>query len=436
MVASTNFLSPSIIFNEISLHIDQYSLSGDNYFQSIFFLLQTPSHQSKYSLAKHRRTIENERTSMLRNLSFIHPHFFSLSKILYNNTFSNEMKVLQHGSDERQFTSTILIVLYTTVFRDKKFCDFSIEQIFGKSCPSKNRCEWSCDQGKYREADALIFHAYDIINTRTTIPTRSETKSNSVWILWSDEPPSIIDYSLLKSYEFNWTISYKLNSEVSLATYGLFVKRDSPLSDEEYQNWVEKEYSIRTKGALWFVSNCQAKHRLMLFNQLKHSSNLLIEGYGRCVDYYPLHFCRSSSQCEYDYMANFKFYCSFESNTCRDYITEKFFKAFHYGLIPIVYGPDREDYARFAPKHSFLHVDNFDRDMQQLARYIEQIHSNLTLFSSFHQWRKTHQIIIDVKCLEQIRMCELCQRLTDVRKGDMTYYKDLDQFYNDNCHFS
>ena len=346
------------------------------------------------------------------------------------------MKVVQRGSDEREFTSTILIVLYTTVFREKKFCRFNLDQLFGKSCPSKTRCQWSCNDQKYREADALIFHAYDILNTRTRMPSRSETKPNSVWILWSDEPPSIIDYSQLKSYQFNWTISYKLNSEVSLATYGLFVRRDNPLTNDKHQNWIEKEYTNRNKGALWFVSNCDAKKRLGLFHQLKQTSNLPIEGYGRCVDYYPLHFCRSSSQCEYDYLTNFKFYCSFESNTCRDYITEKFFKAFHYGLIPIVYGPDKGDYTQLAPKNSFIHVDDFNQDMQKLALYMEEIHSNLTLFSSFHQWRQTHRIIIAGKSLEQIRMCELCQRLVDLRKGDMTLYENLDLFYNDNCHFS
>ncbi len=357
-------------------------------------------------------------------------------KILFNDTLSNGIKVIKHGTNEHEFQSTILIVLYTTVFRDEKFCKFSIDQIFGKSCPSKNRCQWSCDHRKYREADALIFHAYDVLYYRTTLPSRSETKPNSVWILWSDEPPSIINYALLKSYRFNWTISYKLNSEVSLATYGLFVKRDNPLSNEEYQYWIDKEFSRRQNGALWFVSNCHAKRRLELFHNLKHASTLLIEGYGRCVDYYPLHLCRSASQCEYDYMSNFKFYLSFESNTCRDYITEKFYKAFYHGLIPIVYGPDKIDYTRFAPKNSFLHINDFDNDMTKLANYIEEIHSNLTLFSLFHQWRKTSDIIIDAKGLERIRMCELCQRLIHLQKGQMTYYEDIHQFYTDNCNFT
>jgi glycoprotein 3-alpha-L-fucosyltransferase len=281
----------------------------------------------------------------------------------------------------------------------------------------------------------LIFHAYDIPLYRAPIPNRSETKPNSVWILWSDEPPSIINYALLKSYHFNWTISYKLNSEVSIGTYGLFSKRNNPLSNDEYQYWIEKEFYYRTNGALWFVSNCYAKKRLELFDYLKHASKLLIEGYGRCVDYYPIHLCSSFSRCENDYMSNFKFYLSFESNTCRDYITEKFYKPFYHGLIPIVYGPEKTDYNRLAPTNSFIHIDDFDNDMDKLANYIEKIHSNLTLFSLFHQWRKNYEIIIDAKALERIRMCELCQRLVNLRQGEIIYYEAIDQFYIDKCDY-
>lgn len=265
------------------------------------------------------------------------------------------------------------------------------------------------------------------------MPDRSQTKPNSVWILWSDEPPSIIDYTPFNSYHFNWTISYKLNSEVSLATYGLFSKRTDPLSIDEYNDWIENEFTRRTSGALWFVSNCYAKKRLAIFNKLKSSTDLLIEGYGRCVDYYPLHFCRSYSQCESDYMSNFKFYLSFESNTCQDYITEKFYKAFYYGLIPIVYGPEKANYERLAPKNSFIYLNDYPRDLRKLAQDLESIHSNQTLFSSFHQWRRTFDVILDGHALERIRMCELCQRLVDLRQGTRIYYKNLREFYNEKC---
>lgn len=300
----------------------------------------------------------------------------------------------------------------------------------------KDRCQWSCDEQRIHEADAIIFHAFDIIYHRLVLPKRSETKPGAVWILWSDEPPSIVNYNLLNSYQFNWTISYKFNSEVSLGAYGLFSKRPNPLTDDEYDQWITSEFSNRTNGAIWFVSNCRAKTRLKLYADLKQLSTVPIEGYGRCVDHYPLHWCAPYSQCEADYMSTFKFHFSFESNTCRDYITEKFYKAFYYNLIPIVHGPAVDNYEHIAPKDSFIHIDRFEQDATKLAAFLDKVHRDRTLFSRYHQWRRNYQVIIEGKALERIRMCELCYRVSRVRRGETVYYQNIEKFYSDQCSYS
>ena len=239
----------------------------------------------------------------------------------------------------------------------------------------------------------------------------------------------------MRPYQFNWTISYRFDSEVSIATYGLFSKRTQTLSDDAYEYWIKTQFSSRSKGAVWFVSNCRAKKRLQLFHSLRQASKLLHEGYGRCVDYYPLHLCRIYSPCEHNYVSKFKFYLSFESNTCRDYITEKFYKAFYHDLIPIAYGPEKNDYNRLAPKNSFIHVDDFGKDMERLGNHLEDIHSNITLFSMYHEWRKSYEVVIQAPALERIRMCELCRRLTDIRKGETVYYENIDKFYMEKCDY-
>ena len=44
------------------------------------------------------------------------------------------------------------------------------------------------------------------------------------------------------------------------------------------------------------------------------------------------------SKC-FDYISkNYMFYLSFENSMCLDYVTEKFFKALHFGILPIVLG--------------------------------------------------------------------------------------------------
>lgn len=354
-------------------------------------------------------------------------------EIFQRDVLSTTYKIIQQGSVERSTATPMIILLYTKVFSQKKYCHMSIDRIFGPTCPSRDRCKWTCDNRRLAQADAIIFHAYDIEFHQAHVPNRSETKPNSIWILWSDEPPSIINYTLFQSYQFNWTMSYKLNSEVSIGTYGLFQQRELTWSVPDYNRWIQEQFNRRQNGALWFVSNCAAKERLKYYNDLRKESSTTVEGYGRCVDYYPAHWCSPGTQCELDYMSKYKFFLSFESTTCRDYITEKFYKALHHGLIPVVYGPDSDYYNNLAPPNSFIHINEHHANMTKLAKYLQAVHSNFELFSMYHQWRKKYMIVIDKKAVDRVRVCELCERLAKTREDAVTYYQDIDSFYREGC---
>ena len=344
-------------------------------------------------------------------------------------------KVRNEPLIERNQSRPVVILLYTTVFLQRRFCSFSPDLLFGPTCPDRRLCQWTCDHQRLSQADAIIFHAYDIQYYQAKIPQRSETRADALWILWSDEPPSMIDYHLFSEVQFNWTISYKLNSEVSIGTYGLFTRRTFPLSESMLGAWIADEFARRTSGVLWFVSNCDASERLNYFFQMKNvASTVNVEGYGRCVDRYPMHWCGARTHCEHRYMSKFKYFLSFESNSCRDYISEKFYKAFHHGLIPIVLGPRREDYEQFAPNDSFIHLDDDGRDVERLMRRLEQIDRTAELFARFHQWRKDFHVITDPRALDQIRFCELCQRLQEhFQTPRKTFVKNLEEFFHQGC---
>ena len=338
----------------------------------------------------------------------------------------------------RNQSRSIVILIYTTVFLQRRFCFAKTDQIFGDTCPDRHLCQWTCDKKRLFEADAIIFHAYDIQYYQEQIPSRSSTKSNAIWILWSDEPPSMIDYHLFDRFQFNWTMSYKLNSEISIGTYGLFSRRSFPLSDDMLTSWINDEFAHRTSGVLWFVSNCDAQERLSYFHQMKQiASSIHVEGYGRCVDHYPMHWCTAKTICEHNYMSKFKYYLSFESTMCRDYISEKFYKAFHHGLIPIVSGPKRQYYEQFAPNDSFIHLDDENRDVRRLMKRLEEIDRNPQLFAQFHRWRKDFQVIVDSRALDQIRFCELCQRLQNHFDSPRnSFVENLETFFRQDCFYS
>lgn len=58
---------------------------------------------------------------------------------------------------------------------------------------------------------------------------------------------------------------------------------------------------------------------------------------------------------------DYKFYLAFENSLCRDYITEKFYLALLYNVVPVVYGG--ANYTNLAPKKSFIDIRDFKSRM-------------------------------------------------------------------------
>ena len=55
---------------------------------------------------------------------------------------------------------------------------------------------------------------------------------------------------------------------------------------------------------------------------------------------------------------DYKFYLSFENSICRDYVTEKFYKAIAFSTVPVVYGG--ADYKKTGvPKKAYIDVRDF-----------------------------------------------------------------------------
>ena len=70
--------------------------------------------------------------------------------------------------------------------------------------------------------------------------------------------------------------------------------------------------------------------------------------------------CNKNDQCEISQSQLALFYLAFESQTCTDYISEKFWRALYYGMIPIVLGPSKQSYIDLGvPSTAFIHVDDF-----------------------------------------------------------------------------
>ena len=140
--------------------------------------------------------------------------------------------------------------------------------------------------------------------------------------------------------------------------------------------------------------------------------------------------CDRQSPCEETYLNQSKFYLAFESQSCTDYITEKFWRTLAFGAIPIVGGPARQNYLRIAPPNSFIHVDDYASE-KELADYLILIGEDRSLYEKYHSWRRRYDVYHQAKDLDSYRFCELCYRLNTYRQR--IWYENINDWFLDRC---
>ena len=180
-----------------------------------------------------------------------------------------------------------------------------------------------------------------------------------------------MDIHLIDNY-FNWTMTFKRNSDFYLPYGRLFQIKPhpppgSPELDQLIQEFGEKNKHFahnRTKEATaaWFVSHCatQARREKFVKEMQKHME---IQVFGKCANHYHnkdhRKLCSRANEddCYKMLEQNFKFYLSFENSICKDYITEKFFNILKYDVIPVTFnGVDMDHYT---PPHSAINALEF-----------------------------------------------------------------------------
>ena len=395
--------------------------------------------------------------------------FFICTFLLIQNEKVNENNYLS--------TNYFVIMEYTKFFSKEKFCkqklsknsieSYSHNAVFKKILNEKSsenlfmkkldRCDYqncifTCDKSLLKNSHAVLFHDYDLFNIWNFLTvdywyifkTRS---SNQIWIYWHDEP-NVVDNRLDK-FKFNWTISFSTKSEVSRCTYGCF-KQHNEDNDNNILKEIKNEFSKRSNSALWFVSNCKSSYRLKY--ALKLSKFFNIQMSGLCSSYFnedsfsissffktALNYlfkkssCPRGSKCELDYLASNKFYLAFESTNCTDYITEKFWRSLSFNLIPVVIQPSKESYERIAPVDSFIHAQDFNFDIELLAKYLNNVSNNFELYLKHTRWKLKYSVLSKLEDLENERICDLCKKLNKDYLSTKTYYESVSSWFNQKC---
>eukprot|EP00906_Rhabdomonas_costata_P002974 RCo004609 len=84
-------------------------------------------------------------------------------------------------------------------------------------------------------------------------------------------------------------------------------------------------------------------------------------------------------------LAQYKFYLAFETESCKDYVTEKFFRALYVGSVPVVMGAP--NVWEFAPTNrSYIDVNDFDGP-KALADYLVELDNDDEKYLQYLQWK-------------------------------------------------
>lgn len=96
---------------------------------------------------------------------------------------------------------------------------------------------------------------------------------------------------------------------------------------------------------------------------------------------------------------------------------------FRNDVLPIVMGAAPEDYARAAPYHSFIHVDEFETP-KDLAEYLHKLDNDDTLYNEYFRWKGTGSNV------NTFFWCRICSMIHEVGENSHpVVYRDLDRWW-------
>ncbi|KAM9326683.1 alpha-(1,3)-fucosyltransferase 7 [Gastrophryne carolinensis] len=265
-------------------------------------------------------------------------------------------------------------------------------------------CRLTDDRSLLNQSHVVVFHQKELGDKGYQMPHSPRTPGQ-MWVWTTLESPSnTFDLGKWNNI-FNWTLTYREDSDI-FVPYGKLI----PMFQMPFN------ISIKTGLVTWAVSNYhRSQKRASFFKEF--SSYLNVDVYGE-ANRKPL--CPS---CLLPAISRYYFYLALENSIHRDYITEKLWQnSFLSGAVPIVLGPPRENYERFIPSASFIHVSDFPSP-KHLAEFLGSM--TLQHYQQYHSWRQAYRVKIYSDWRE--RFCTICSKYPHLPKSKV--YSDLEDWF-------
>ncbi|XP_043928564.1 alpha-(1,3)-fucosyltransferase 4-like [Protopterus annectens] len=270
-------------------------------------------------------------------------------------------------------------------------------------------CTVTLDREDYVYADAVLVHHRDIWSDFAFHIPLLPRLPDQKWIWMNFESPTNSPGLYALDDVFNWTMSYRVDSDIFMP-YGFLYPKKLPT----------RKISLprKTKLVAWVISNWSSdQERVKYYNVLSRYITVDIYGGNELPlmksDLIPT-------------ISRYKFYLAFENSQHRDYITEKLWRnAFKANSVPVVLGPSRSNYELFIPRHSFIHVDDFPTP-RRLAMYLKFLDKNTRLYRRYFAWKSRFDV--SVLSFWNKQYCTVCEAVRSAGKRYKTI-TDLASWY-------
>ncbi|XP_002131936.2 4-galactosyl-N-acetylglucosaminide 3-alpha-L-fucosyltransferase FUT6 [Ciona intestinalis] len=331
----------------------------------------------------------------------------------------------------------IRILFWKPIFG--KYVEFNIDR---KQC---GNCVVSYDTKYLESSDAVIIHYSEA--RVGALPNPAKRHPNQMYVFFSMESPYAVSvlrgmhFNSLGPY-FNWTMNYRRDADIFFPCFEWYVGHNVFNGDTKDQYSPKVVQDIISKKVspplvLWMAGNCGSTHgaklRMQLVREIE-AAGLIVDKRGGCFG------TQAPRGDDYKtFAAKYKFYFSFENAMhCRDYITEKLWRnALDSGLVPIVWGPKREDLEQLAPKGSYIFYEDF-QSSAKLVEYLNYLDTNDTAYAEYFNWRLEQPSPSVYKMVDHASeykrrsgICQMCQMLTEkVRFNNVSkIIKSLDSWW-------
>lgn len=273
-----------------------------------------------------------------------------------------------------------------------------------------DNCRLTDDRSQYSKARGVVIHHSAISDDLSNIPKTRPGFQRWIW-LNMDSPSRTRRIEGLKSL-FNLTLTYRKDSDIHVR-WKVAARRPT---DRPFQ------FPLKKRMVCWVLdtNDLESNESYSFFTELaKHIKVDLLQ--------------KSSEELKGDgyfsVVASCKFYLSFENSVHTDYITETFTGPLAAGTVPVVWGPPRRNYEKFAPRTSFIHAKDFP-DAAALAKFLQNLDSDLEAYMKYFEWWKFYTLrrpFRDEHYEYALAICQAC-RYVGLNK-DYRVVKDLYKWF-------